>query len=48
MEWLRSMLNAINYMEDNILKEVGYDKIARFTVFFDLGPITQEEKKLRS
>ncbi|WML33565.1 AraC family transcriptional regulator [Clostridium sp. OS1-26] len=29
MDWLRSMQNAINYMEDNILDEINYDKIAQ-------------------
>lgn len=28
MEWLSSMQNSINYMEDNILNEIDYDKIA--------------------
>lgn len=29
MDWLSSMQNAINYMEDNILNEIDYDKIAK-------------------
>lgn len=29
MDWLSSMQNAINYMEDNILNETDYDKIAQ-------------------
>ena len=30
MDWLRSMQNAINYMDDNILNEIDYDKIAEW------------------
>lgn len=29
MDWLSSMQNSINYMEDNILNEIDYDKIAQ-------------------
>lgn len=29
MDWINSMQNAINYMEDNILEEINYDKIAQ-------------------
>lgn len=29
MDWLSNMQNAINYMEDNILDDIDYDKIAQ-------------------
>ncbi|MBZ9687109.1 AraC family transcriptional regulator [Clostridium estertheticum] len=29
MDWLSSMQNSINYMEDNILNEIDFDKIAQ-------------------
>lgn len=29
LDWLRGMQNAIDYMEDNILNEIEYDKIAQ-------------------
>lgn len=29
MDWINSMQNAINYMEENILEEIDYDKIAQ-------------------
>lgn len=29
MDWISSMQNAINYIEDNLLEEVNYDKVAQ-------------------
>ena len=29
MDWIRSMQNAINYIEDNLLEEIDYDEVAK-------------------